>query len=210
MILQPSSSLPPRIDVPEVAKATEEWRRLHGEHSAAAQQLYELEEGRHHAVEADASAFGAAIRSGKPDPGAVATKKCDADLIEARRLAGALEKAAGSAEADLLGVVERHRDKWAALLDQQAEEAQKAYSAAVEAVEVSRRRLCAVRATGSWLRGFPGRPAYKPVSLGVAALVARHGDPYTWPEVLAALRSDASPVLRPDAAPLVLRPPTAA
>ncbi|MGI9120633.1 MAG: hypothetical protein ACR2G7_11035 [Acidimicrobiales bacterium] len=210
MNLEPSSSLPPRIDVPEVARAVEEWRRLDAEHVAASQRVFDLEEGRHLAVEADSEAYAVAIRSAKPDPGPAATVKADAALIEARRLAGALAKATSSAEADLLGVVERCRGKWLELLDRQADEAQKAYSAAVEAVEVSRHRLCDVRATTGWLRGFPGRPAYKPVSPGVAGLVARHGDRYSWPEVLAALRSDASPVLRPDAAPLVLRPPTAA
>jgi leucyl aminopeptidase (aminopeptidase T) len=213
-----SHSLPPRIDVPEVAKAAEEWRKLYTDHAAAAQQLFELEEARHHAVEADASAYGAAIRSGKPDPGEVATKKCDADLIDRRRRVSALEKAVGSAEADLLAAVERHRTKWTAELDQAAATAQQAYADAVEAVEGCRRRLCEVRATAGWLRRFPGRPVYKPVSPGVAGLVARHGDGYSWDEVLAALRADAAglrpvdaaPVLRPaDAAP-VLRPADAA
>jgi hypothetical protein len=178
--------------VPEVAKATEEWRRLHGEHSAAAQRLFDLEEARHLAVEADASAYGAAIRSGKPDPGEVATKKADAALIDLRRRVSALEKAVESAEAELLAAVERCRSKWAAELDQQTAEANQAYSAAAEAVEVSRCRLCELRDTAGWLRHFPGRPVYKGAVPGVPALIARHGDGYSWLEVIAALRADAA------------------
>jgi hypothetical protein len=178
--------------VDEVAQAAKEWAKLHGEHSAAAQQLFDLEEARHHAVEADASAYGAAIRSGKPDPGEVATKKCDADLIDRRRRVSALEKATAAAESDVLAAVERHRGKWLELLDRQADEANQAYGDAVEAVEVSRRRLCELRATTGWLRNFPGRPVYKGATPGVAGLVARHGDGYSWPEVLAALRTDAA------------------
>jgi hypothetical protein len=194
MNLQPSN-LPPTVAVPEVAKAAEEFAKLHAEHSAAGQRLFELEEARGHAVQADADAYGAAIRAGKPDPGPSATAKADRDLIAARRLAGAMEKAVGSAEADLLATLERHRAKWSTLLDQQASEAQQAYSAAVEALEVSRRRLCQVRGTAGWLRGFPGRPVYKGAVPGVAGLVARHGDGFSWPEVLAALRADATPLV---------------
>jgi hypothetical protein len=208
MNLSPSS-LPPHIGVDEVAKATEEWRRLHTEHVAAAQQLFDLEEARHLAVEADSAAYARAIRAGKADPGPVATKKADADLIDRRRRVSALEKAVGSAEADLLAAVERHRTKWTAELDQQTAEANQAYADAVEAVEVSRRRLCEVRATAGWLRRFPGRPVYKPVAPGVAGLVARHGDGYSWPEVLNALRADAAALRPVDAAP-ILRPVDAA
>jgi hypothetical protein len=195
--------------VPEVAKAAEEWRRLHAEHQAAAQRLFDLEEARHLAVEADSAAYAVAIRAKKSDPGPVATKKADADLIDRRRRVDALEKAVSSAEADLLAVVELHRSKWSTLLDQQAEEAQQAYSAAVEAVEVSRRRLCEVRATTGWLSGFPGRLGYKGPVPGVAGLIARHGDAYSWPEVLAALRADAAGLRPVDATPL-LRPVDAA
>lgn len=210
MNLQPSS-LPPTVDLPQVARAAEEWRKLHAEHSAASQRVFDLEEARHLAVDADSIAYAVALRAGKADPGPVAARKADAVLIDARRLADALEKATSSAESDLLAAVERHRGRWLGLLDRQADEAQKAYSAAIEAVEADRSRLCQVRATGSWLRGFPARAAYKPVSPGVAALVARHGDPYSWDQVIAALRADAGPpVPRPADAPLVLRPPTAA
>jgi hypothetical protein len=196
--------------VPEVAKAAEEWRKLHGEHAAAAQRLHDLEEARHLAVEADSTAYAVAIRAAKADPGPVATKKADAALIDHRRRVDALEKAVGSAESDLLAAVERHRSRWLAELDQQAGEAQTAYADAVEAVEVSRRRLCEVRATTGWLSGFPGRPVYKGATPGVAGLVARHGDGYSWPEVIAALRADAAGLRPVDATPLVLRPADAA
>jgi hypothetical protein len=106
--------------------------------------------------------------------------------------------------------VERCRSKWSAELDQQAAECQQAYQQAVEAVEVSRRRLCEVRATTGWLRGFPGRPVFKGAVPGVPGLVARHGDGYSWPEVLAALRADAAGLRPVDTAPLVLQPADAA
>jgi hypothetical protein len=139
----------------------------------------------------------------------VAVAEVDAALIAARRRVDALEKATAAAESDVLAAVERHRGKWLELLDRQADEAQQAYQAAVEAVEGCR-RLCSARATRGWLSGFPGRPVYKGVSPGVAGLIARHGDAYSWPEVIGALKADAAGLRSVDTTPLVLRPVDAA
>lgn len=205
-----SHSLPPRIDVPEVAKPPRSGASSTASTPPPPSASTTSRRPATSPSRPDSTAYAVAIRAAKADPGPVATKKADAALIDHRRRVDALEKAVGSTESDLLAAVERHRSRWLAELDQQAGEAQTAYADAVEAVEVSRRRLCEVRATTGWLSGFPGRPVYKGATPGVAGLVARHGDGYSWPEVIAALRADAAGLRPVDATPLVLRPADAA
>ncbi len=202
MSIQPDN-LPPTIAVPKVAAAAEELVKFHDEHRAAVEKVYDLEQRRHEAVEADSAAYARAIRAAKPDPGQKITEKHDAELAASRRRWDALAKARASAEADFVAAVQKHRGEWLAQLEQERTEAEDGYAAALDALEVARNHLVQVRGTIGWLDRFPGRVMWKGVAPAVG-LENRHGEPTPWPTVVEALRAEAAPP--PPSSPPEVRP----
>ncbi len=149
-------ALPPiAIDVPEVAKAVEEYRKFTDAHRDEADKLLQLEDRRGEAVEADARALGAAKRAGKPDPGATHVEAADKAIAETRRQVAGLAVAVATAGDDLVGAVDKARPTWAAKLEKETAEARANVVAAVEALEAAHGRLGAVLSTRIWLAKFP-------------------------------------------------------
>lgn len=196
--------LPPRFDVPAVAKAAEHFRKIHREHSKAATLLRELEERRHQAVEDDRALYATAIRKGKADPGQQAVEKLDAEMLATRRRTEALAVAVRDAEADLRAAIAKAKGEWAALLKRQAAEARDHYDFAVAAVEGATERLREVNGIQAWLDRFPAeRLFYKPGGpTRLPSLQSRSGEGYLFDTVLEALRTVNAPPPPPQVVPL--------
>lgn len=190
-MITPTTDLPPSIDVPAVAEAADHYRKIHGEHSAAADQLRDLEERRQQAVEADRAAYASAIRAGKADPGQKAVEKLDAEMLATRRRTEALAVAVEDAEAELRAAIGTAKDEWSALLDRQAAESRDHYDSALAALEGAVEQLREVNGIASWLNRFPAeRMPYKPGGpSAVRSLVSPNGAGYFVGAVLEAMRS---------------------
>jgi hypothetical protein len=81
-----------------------------------------------------------------------------------------------------------------AKLDERHDEGTKQVLAALDGLEAALATLSQIRAALGYLKAFPaGRGRYNPTSPSVPALIARHGEPYSAAEVVAALHSVTDP-----------------
>lgn len=198
--MNPSTDLPPSISIPAVNTVAAELAKLTDEHTVAAEKLRQLEEARSAAADADTAAYGKALRSGKPDPGAKHVERVDAEMSTARRRAEALAAAVIACEAELRAAVEKARAEWARQLDEQASTARQACRDAVDALDEAMTALRTATGTASWLAAFPERTRYRSGgALYAPGTASRNGEPLPLTVVLDALRQWAEP---PAAAPV--------
>ncbi len=145
------------------------------------------------AVTADRSAYAEAIRKGKADPGEQTVAAVDEQIAQTGRRALALELALDQAEEELVAVVEKHRGPWLAEQAGVIDTARADYQTAIEAAFAARARLSATAALSRFLSQFPDA-SYSTADLPFrGGLIARSGDPVSWPEVEVALRLDVDP-----------------
>lgn len=183
--------LPPDSEVPEELKgAVKEYRELVGKRHAAYTRLGALERDRHRAIARDRLALAKALREGGDDPGDDAVEKIDRDTANTRRIIESLEIAIEEAEQELIGIVDEHKDEWLAEADEEIDADVEAYRAAVDELEARRTKLTESVALKRFFNTFPEH-GYRPGHWHVFGLIARHGDPFRWDEVIEALRKDA-------------------
>jgi hypothetical protein len=182
--------LPPVISDAKVRAAAEVHSRLVAEEAAARLVVADLEGRRPAAEAADRQAHADAIRHAEPEPAPVEVARLDEELAAGRRRAEAVGLAAADAWTELVAVVEAQRARWSSEIDKAVERDRKRLVEAVEALEAAAASLSVSMATLAWARRFPHKPRMLPsaATSAVAGLVSRSGEPYAWPEVLAALR----------------------
>jgi hypothetical protein len=180
----------------ELKEPAAEYRKLIGDRQAAYHRLSSLEDQRTKAIDADRRALAKALREGGEDPGDTAVEKIDADMAACRRLIESLELAIDEAESDLMGVVDEHQPAWVKEVDAEVDADAQEYLAAVEHVEAMRTKLAETVALKRFLNTFPEH-GYNSSHWPVWGLLARHGDPYRWDEVIDALRKDAEVARKP-------------
>jgi len=176
-------------------KVVAAYRDLEARMRAARVRLGSLEgTERERAEQKDRRAYVKEIREGNDDhPGTPETDKVDREIKQCRDLIAALDVALDEAETDLVAVVDEHRQAWLEEIEAQVEKQRKTYAKAIESVASERGALDVSFALLRWTRDFPEVGSYRPQSGYVRALVAPHGDPFYFAEVVQALREDANP-----------------
>lgn len=186
--------LPPVGTMPSSVRSVAEdyLRILELEREATARQAA-LEEQRRSAVESDRSAYAAALRAGKGDPGAKATDTVDREMAKARREVEAFAEAVQGARADVEAAVMSARSEWLTALAEEDVAACARYAVALEELATARMQLVDVRSRRDWLAGMPTSKVYRVAEPPVRGLLARSGDPSSWAAVMEALRDEVAP-----------------
>lgn len=193
--------LPPESKVwDELKEPIAEYRKLVSDRHLAHTRLGKLENDRARAVERDRLALAKALREGGDDPGDKAVEKIDTDMANTRRMIEALEIAIEEAEQDLIGVVDDHKSAWLDDVDAELDTDAQEYLAAVAQVEEARTKLTETVGLKRFLNTFPEH-GYTAGHWPVFGLIAQHGDPFRWDQVVEALRKDAEVALRPTQKP---------
>jgi tetratricopeptide (TPR) repeat protein len=189
----------PNVEWPELKKAIDEYAKHKTRMRATRSRLGFLNGEKQRVEQAATVALKTAIRDGKGEKG-VADKfdeklaQIDSEAADCDRLMRALDQALDEAEADLILVVDDHRDEWLDELEGEVASALDEYRAAIEVVEKKRGDLSRVYALRSWVRGFPEEVESFVIGRGVLPkLKSLNGAPYFVSDVFAALRDDASP-----------------
>ena len=154
--------------------------------------------GREAAQEQDAIALAEAIEEGKEEPKTNNVEQIDKEIAACERRVAALEIVVDNLEQSLIAVVDEHRDEWVEEVDAELTADFEMYGDAIEAVASARAHISQKFGLRRWLHGFPEtNPVYaEGGSSVVVALKAMHGDPYTFTQVIDALRQDAQTVSR--------------
>ncbi len=180
--------------MPDVAKAIAEYERLQARHSGASADLHELLQARPAAIEADRTAYAAALRAGRDDPGEAALSKLNTRVTAASRKSEALALAVQSAAKDIADAVDKRRPELAYDVDEIIGRDHEALQEAVTRWEAARTTLAAHRALRGWIGSFPARTKFVPgATPPIGDLIGRNGDPISHSEIAAALRVDAEP-----------------
>ena len=189
--------LPPESKVwDELKEPVAEYRKLVSDRHMAYTRLGQLENDRVRAIERDRIALAKALREGADDPGDTAVEKIDKDMANTRRTIEALEIAIEETEQELIGVVDEHKSAWLDAVDAEIAADTAAYRAAIDQVEATRTRLTETVALKRFLNTFPEH-GYTPGHWHVFALIAPHGDPFRWDQVIDALRKDSEVAISP-------------
>jgi hypothetical protein len=186
-----------QIEVPhtkwaELEEARGVYDSLLKERKVTTQRRGALIKDRDSAIERDRVALAKAIKDGGADPGDKHVEKIEKEIAACTRRLEALEIALDDAEAELIDVVDTNRDSWAEQVEETMGAAYEEYAKVVESLIEKRTAISRSWALARWVRFFPdGELSYRPRFSLVAALQAPHGDPYTFDQVLDALRTDA-------------------
>jgi len=183
----------PHTEWPELQEAAATYAEVQQERKVVGQRLTSLQRtGRDAAQRQDEIALAEAIEQGKAEPKTSKVEEVEREIAVCQRRFGALEVVLDKAEQNLIEVVDAHRDEWVAVVDAEFDEAFAKYAQAIEEVATARAEISQKFSLRHWLRGFPEEPYYKVGgSSVVVALKAMHGDPYTFDQVIDALRTDA-------------------
>lgn len=193
--------LPPEAKVwDELKKPIAEYQKLVSDRHLAYTRLGKLENDRARAVERDRLALAKALREGGEDPGDKGVEKIDKEMANTRRMVEALEVAIEEAEQELIGVVDDHKSTWLDDVDAELDADAEEYLAAVEQVEAARTKLTESVGLKRFLHTFPEH-GYTPGHWPVFGLIATHGDPFRWDQVVEALRKDAEIARTPSQKP---------
>jgi hypothetical protein len=186
--------LPPDgITDSKIKASAAKYAALRAEERATADRYAALQETRTKAMQADRQALADAKRAGKPDLGYEAVTQADAAIGEARRELEALEVAVDDQQRELVATVEKHRDAWAARINDQTVEARAKYAAAVDAMAQAHTDLADTLSLRGWLDAFPEHSRWRPTLVKVASMCAPNGDPAQFDALLVGLREHASP-----------------
>ena len=193
----------PNTDWPELQERVDEHQRLVRERKVTGTRIDVLIQEREKAAHADREALAQAIRDGKKEPSTSAVEKVEKEIAACNRRLEALDVALGHAEDDLIGCLDQHRDDWTDEARQVLDKARAAYAEHVEALATIRKNVSERFSLVYWLHNFPDNDhTYRVRPSHVPGLTAPHGGPYTFEEVLNALRTDANPPkAEPDNAP---------
>jgi hypothetical protein len=177
----------------ELEQVITAYEDLKGERNVTLSGLSGLTAERERAIEADRRVLKEWIRDGKKgtEPAAKEVEKVEKRIAACNRRLEALEEALDDAETDLIAVVDEHGGAWAEEVDVTHAEAREEYAQAVEALSVARNKVAQRFALLYWLRHFPDEVRYRVRGAYLPGLIASWGDPYTFADVLVALRDDA-------------------
>jgi hypothetical protein len=151
-----------------------------------------LEDDRRRAVSGDRSRYAKALRDGKPDPGAKATEKVDAEIAGTLRRLDALELAIDEANAALGRVIDEHRAQWLVETDERITAERSDYCDVIDALAKARTELLTSHAVARWLEAYPAR--FHPSADLIHGLPTPNQEPFAASLVLDALRADGEPV----------------
>jgi hypothetical protein len=131
---------------------------------------------------------------GGPHPGWPKRDQVDEAIRAEQHRHDALGEALAQAEGDLEALVDEHRATWLAEAQAAREDARDDLRAAIDALAAARLRLAERVALADWVEHFPEVATFRVHEGGpMPPLVAPHGGPPSWSEVLAALRAMAEP-----------------
>jgi hypothetical protein len=139
------------FDWPELAKADAEIRRLGALHTKTDGEILRLRQTREDAVGKDSSAYAAALRNHKPDPGRKHAEALERSLAGEERKLAALEVALNELDTERRTLMDAKRPKWRAEVQAKTPEAAEALRAAVAAVQLARGRLHSLQGLARWL-----------------------------------------------------------
>jgi len=191
--------LPTNVDDEQVLAAADEYRRLEAARVEAAGEQRKLEDARRDAVDRDEQAFADALKAGKADPGAKHTSKADEAIVQARRRAAALERAAQQALGEFLAVLEQRRVEWTASLEEQVAQARLEFGDRLAALTEAHGQLADRFATLQWLEQMPTRGLFR-AGQYLAVLPhteTRSGEPFHVGQVFERLGEFATPPAAP-------------
>jgi hypothetical protein len=183
-------SLPPPDQLPEtLAPLAARYTELVEQHRAAGGEIKRLEGEIRRAGDVDVDALADAILEGRGDPGTPATRAAVQALNDARRRRLALERAIGTAWADLESAVREIRTADWERLDQRRAALRERLAAALDETAAVLRELQAAQNVGAWLEHFPTSD-WRDVVARVAGAPDPSGHGYRWDQLVNAL-SDA-------------------
>lgn len=192
----------PRTQWRELESAREAYEQLKRERNVTASRVLSLERKREKAIDADRRALAVWIKNGQKgaEPGPKEVEKIENEIRACNRRLEAIEDALDDAETDLIAVIDEHRDAWVEEVEDTHAQAREEYERAVEALSAARDVVSERFSLLYWLRWFPdeekGAVSYRVRGSYVGKLIASWGDPYTFTQVIDALREDAR--ARPD------------
>lgn len=152
--VRPVPTIPPNAPKP-VAKADQEVRDLQQRLAKAWQQANELAAAHAAAVEADAQAHAAAIRSGADDPGDANTAVSNDAIARVDRELAALRLALTDAITDRNAAIDRARAAWTETARKSVTTAAQRAAKATEELRDVLGELADARATVAWLEAAP-------------------------------------------------------
>lgn len=190
-----------------IADAIANYERVTTQRAEAAQRVHACRIAVETATESDRAALGAALATGKPDPGPTRVREAEAELADAQRQHDGLESAGKIAHTALVAALGEHRATWLELLAADVTAARSAYLEALD--RLAEADAAAARAVGAlaWLNVFPKATVVKASALRVRALNAPSGEPYTTTETIAHLRATADALAAPATTPAIARTP---
>jgi hypothetical protein len=181
----------PQTEFSELQDASDAYTTLVRERKVTQRRRASLRTERERAIERDRKALAKAIAQGKPDPQDKTVERIDKEIRACDRRLEALEVAIDDAEVALIAVVDENRQEWVeaeqgglnALLDD--------YLEAIDALAEVRSRVSSAHALIRWLHGFPETESTFRTAAGlVLSLRAANGEPYTFDQVVEAMRED--------------------
>lgn len=201
--------LPPVDTMPAAVRAVaEDYLRITELERAATARQSSLEEQRRAAVEADRSAYAAALRAGKGDPGTKATDTVDREMTKCRREVDAYSEAVLTARADAEAAIVTARADWLADLAEEAQDARDGYADALTELAAARTELVDARSRADWLADMPAAKVYRVAVPPVLGIRSQTGDPHSWAAVIAALRAEAATPEEPQPVPAAVAVPS--
>lgn len=187
-------ALPPTTPRKLLETARQGHAKLQEELREVDQRLERLALEREGAIKADRVALAHALREGKEEPDDRSVQKVDKAIAAAVRRREALELALDDSEQELVALVAEHRDTWVGEQEQAVAAVHAKLQSALAGYLAARNELSEARALARWVAGFPETsPTYRPVDPPVTGLKRANGEPFFWPEVAAALSTDAEP-----------------
>lgn len=188
----------PQTNWPELQEIATEYAEKQQERKVVSHRLGALRgRGREQAQHEDQMVLAQAIeQSKKEEPTASKVEQVDKEIAACERRLGALEIVVDNLEQRVIEIVDQHRDAWIEEVDAELTSGSQRYAEAIEEVSAARISISQKFSLRRWLTGFPDTTYKVGGSSAVVALKAMHGDPYTFDEVMDALRQDAEMDMR--------------
>ena len=139
------------FDWPELAKIDSEIRRLGALHTKTDGEILRLRQTRDDAIGKDSSAYAAALRNRKPDPGRKHAEALEKSLAGEERKLAALEVALNELDTDRRLLMDAKRQEWRSEVEAKMPEAGAALRDPVGAVQSARGRLHSLHGLANWL-----------------------------------------------------------
>jgi ABC-type transporter Mla subunit MlaD len=197
---------PPQHRPPAVVEAATKLERLYRARDDMSSLLQAVTDKLEQAVEDDRRRLPDAYADESAKPDRKAVQKLEDELAARRRDLDALDLAVSDARKKVAEAIDAHREAWRAALEAERASARAGLSDAIDALERAHQRVGEFQGAISFLTSWPRVPTYAAGTRPVLELRGRNGEPYNWPTVLAALRTEARP---PEPPPPPPKPPSA-